>query len=221
MTSPLYTLYYGPGMANLAPHMVLEELGVPHALVQVDAKSGEHRREPYLSLNPTGRIPVLLDHAPDAGGRPIFETAAIMLHLADRHPEGGVMPPVGSPDRALAYQWLIHLTNTVQPAYVMYYYPERFVSDPGTAPDVMATAQARLMEMFALLDRALEGRDWLVGDRPTLADLFLLMMVRWGRNFAGRKPRDLPNLSRHAAAVMARPAIRRAFAAEGLAEPFY
>lgn len=212
----MLTLHYYPGNASLAPHMVLEELGLPYALELVDRTQGAQNSEGYRRLNPTGLIPTLVD-----GDQPIFETAAILLHLADMAPEKGLMPPVGTRDRALAYQWLIHLTNTVQPAYITYYYPDRYSTDPAHAPAVKAAAERRLDGMFDLLERALAGKDYLLGDDVCVADHMLLMMVRWGRNFAGRPPRTLPNLGAHAARMADRPAVRRAFEREGLAAPWY
>jgi glutathione S-transferase len=212
----MYKLYWNPGMANLAPHMALEAIGAPYELVRVDAGAKEHHGEAYRRLNPTGRIPTLVD-----GDQPIFETAAILLHLADRHPEAGLMPPVGSLERALAYQWLIHLTNSVQVTYLAYYYPERQVGNPAHAEGARQAAENRLNELFDLLETALEGREWLGGDRPGIVDFMLLMLVRWGRNFAGRPPRQLPNIGAHAARTAALPAVIRAFEQEGLTQPWY
>lgn len=212
----MYRLYGNSGMANLAPHMALETIGAPYEMVRVDTASKEHHGEAYLRLNPTGRVPVLVD-----GEQPIFETAAILLHLADRHPDAGLMPPLGSMERALAYQWLIHLTNSVQVAYLAYYYPERQVADPALADSVKQAAEARAGELFDLLDKALEGCDWLTGDKPGIVDFMLLMLTRWGRNFVGRPPRLLPNIGAHAARTAALPAVTRAFEQEGLAQPWY
>ena len=92
----MYQLYYSPGKANLAPHMLLEEIGAPYELVAVDTERGAHRDAAYLKLNPNGRLPVLVD-----GDLVLYETAAICLHLADRHPEAGLAPALGSAARQL------------------------------------------------------------------------------------------------------------------------
>ncbi|MFO1250971.1 MAG: glutathione S-transferase N-terminal domain-containing protein [Inhella sp.] len=104
-------LHFSPSSAAMAPHFLLRELDLPHELVRVDVAGGEHRREPYLKLNPNGQIPVLVD-----GDLVIHQTAAILLHLSDQ--AGRLLPAVGSRERALAYQWLIWLTNTLQPALI-------------------------------------------------------------------------------------------------------
>jgi glutathione S-transferase len=83
----IYKLYYYPGNANLAPHMLLEELGVDYELVLVDRGNNSHKSPEYLKLNPTGRIPVLID-----GDLVPFESAAICLHVAVRHPQAALAP---------------------------------------------------------------------------------------------------------------------------------
>ena len=79
----MYQLYYYPGNANLAPHILLEEIGADYELVLVDRNKNEQKSPAYLKLNPAGRIPVLVD-----GGLVLYEAAAICLHLADRHAGG-------------------------------------------------------------------------------------------------------------------------------------
>jgi len=84
-------LHYFPGNASMAPHALLEEIGVPYELAYVDRAVAAHKSPAYLRLNPNGLIPVLVDDAPPAGGSPLvlFETAAVCLHLADAHPRPG------------------------------------------------------------------------------------------------------------------------------------
>ncbi|HTZ78020.1 MAG TPA: glutathione S-transferase N-terminal domain-containing protein, partial [Stellaceae bacterium] len=77
----MYQLYYFPGNANLVPHMVLEEIGAPHELRLVDRSKGGLTSPDYLKLNPHARLPTLVD-----GDLVLYETAAICLHLVDRHP---------------------------------------------------------------------------------------------------------------------------------------
>ena len=95
----MYQLHYFPANANAAPHMLLEEIGVPYDLVLVDrAKNAQKSRE-YLKINPNGRIPTLVD-----GNLIISETTAIVLHLVDQHADAGLAPELGTPDRAKFYQ---------------------------------------------------------------------------------------------------------------------
>ena len=93
----MYTLFYFPGNASLMPHMLLRELGAPFELKLVDRASNAQGSAGYLKLNPTGKIPVLIHE-----GQAIYETAAIALYLADRHPEARLAPAFGAPEHEWA-----------------------------------------------------------------------------------------------------------------------
>ena len=82
-------LYYHPGNASLAPHMLLEEIGAPFELVLVDRANAAHKSPEYLKLNPNGQIPVLVE-----GDFVLYEAAAICLYLADRYPDAKLVPPL-------------------------------------------------------------------------------------------------------------------------------
>ena len=207
-------LYYYPGNASLLPHMALREAGAAFELRLVDRTKDAQHSADYLRLNPNGRIPVLVDN-----GLVLYEAAAITLHIADQHPDSGLAPPPGTPDRAQFYKWMIHLTNTPQAEYRAWFYPEQHTTDPTAAPGIKQAAAKRLGEMFAKIAAQLGKGPWLLGDRFSAADLFLLMLVRWGRAMPN-PPRDTPDLAAHAARVLARPAVQAAFAAEGLEGPF-
>ncbi len=212
----MYQLYYFPGNANLTPHMVLEEIGAPHELRLIDRSKGDHKSPAYLRLNPHGRLPTLVD-----GDLVLFETAAICLYLIDRHPEAGLAPKPGTAARAHFYKWLVYLTNTIQAEMLVYFYPERWAEGADAAAAVRRHAEAHLAEMFDRVEASLAASGpYLLGKEFSAADLYLLMLGRWSRGFE-RPARTLPHLGRLMEQVMARPAVQRAFAAEGLAAPFY
>ena len=126
----MYQLHYFPSNANSAPQMVLEELGQAYELVLVERGKNAQKSGEYLKINPNGRIPTLVD-----GGFALFEAAAIVLHLVDKHPEAGLAPKVGTPERAKFYQWLTFLTNSLQEELMIWQYPDRL-----TGTDAAATA---------------------------------------------------------------------------------
>jgi glutathione S-transferase len=97
----MITLYGMPGTRAGRVRWVLEELGLPYREVTLDRAKGEHRRPEYLGINPLGRVPALVD-----GDFVLTETAAICLHLAEQHPERGLAPRPGTPERARMNQWL-------------------------------------------------------------------------------------------------------------------
>lgn len=170
----MYLLYGAPGRASAAPEAMLEEIGAPYQYVEVDAEG--RRGAAYKELNPLGQVPTLVD-----GDRVIWEAAAICLYLCDRHPEAALAPPAGSPERGRFYQWLFFLSNTLQPTYMLWFYPDRYCSDPAGAARVREGAATRIAELWEVLDAALEPGPYLVGDRRGACDLYLYMLSDWHR----------------------------------------
>jgi glutathione S-transferase len=213
----MITLHYHPGNANLVPHMLLEELGVPFELVLVDRANAAHKSPGFLKLNPNGKIPVLVD-----GDLVLFETAAICLHLVDTHPDAHLAPPIATHARAHFYKWLIWSTNTLQAMLMHFFYAGRLVDDGNEsgAAQVKAHAEAQIGGMLDVLDRELaaHGKPWLLGEAYSAVDPYVLMLGRWTRSFA-RPARSLPHLGLYLQRVLARPAVQRAFATEKLAPP--
>ena len=208
-------LYYFPGNASFAPHILLEELGAPYELVLVDRNNNAHKSAEYLKLNPAGAIPTLVD-----GDDAIPETAAIMLHLADKHPNANMIPPLQTAARAQCYRWLIYMTNTVQAEMMHYFYPERLGSEH--AESVKQRATDRLMSMFDILDAQLaqSGGPYLLGSQYTIADIFLFMMCRWSRNMAN-PARSRPQLGPFLKLMSERAAVKRVYDQEQLVAPWY
>ena len=208
----MYTLFWAPGTAAMAPHAALEEIGAPYKLVKVDLKSGEHRKPEYLKLNPKGRVPVLV-----GDGGAFTESAAILMHLADCHPEAKLAPKAGTPERGRYYQWLLYLTNTVQPAIIDYFHPDWTFEDPTHQAALKASAERRVGAMFDYIDAELAKGDgpYLLGKRYFACDLFLAMLTRWTRYFA-RPAYQCPNVKRLTDLVKERPAMQRMMAAQGI-----
>ena len=213
-------LHYYPSNASFAPHVVLHELGIPFELELVDREQGAHKRADYLKLNPNGLIPVLVD-----GDTVLYETAAICLHLADTHPQAGLAPALGTPERAQMYKWSVWLTNTVQAMLIHYFYPERMVA-PGNAEgaeQVRAQARAMVGGYLQQIDEQLAGHGgpWLLGAQYTLADPLCAMLCRWTRGFSTRPAREFEHIGRYLERVFDRPAVRRAVETEKLPRPVY
>lgn len=208
----VYTLYYFPSNASAAPHMLLEEIGADHELVLVDKKAGAQKAPDYLKLNPTGRIPVLIDN-----GQVIFESAAIMLHLVDQHPQAGMAPAYGSPQRALFYQWLVFLTNSLQEAQMLWFYPERLVGeDQAAAAKIKQAAEQRIAGFLDIIEAHLQanGPNFL-GNSASAVDLYFTMLARWARGM-DFPPRGRSNVARLLDLTTNRPAVKQAYAQEGV-----
>jgi glutathione S-transferase len=206
-------LHYSPSDASLAPHMLLEEIGAPFVLKRVDRSVNAQKSPAYLKLNPNGLIPVLED-----GALVLFETAAILLHLADIHPHAQLVPALGTPPRAHFYKWLMWLANTLHATVVPFFYPQRWADDPGAVAQVKSHAEARAGQLLDLLDAELarHAGPWLLGDAYSAADPYALMLGCWTRHFK-RPAKALPHLGPYLRRVQARPAVQRALHTEGLA----
>ena len=209
-------LHYHPSDASLMPHIFLEELGVPFQLCLVDRSRNAQKSPEYLRLNPNGLIPVLVD-----GDVVLYETPAILLHLADTHAAAGLMPALGTPQRAQAYKWLVWLSNTVQTTLVHYFYAERYVPAEGVA-DFRARTEARLAPLLDQLEAQLlnSGGPWLLGETYTAADCMAFVLCCWTRNLQ-RPANSLPQLAAYIARMRQRPAVQRACATEQLPYTFF
>jgi glutathione S-transferase len=210
-------LHYFPGNASMTPHLLLRELGLPFELKYVDRAAGAHKSAEYLKLNPNGLIPVLVDD-----GLVLYETAAILLHLVDTNPGAGLAPPLGTPERAMFYKWLVWLSGTVVPMMQHYFYSERMVAPGNTAGalEVKAQAETRLNAMFDQIEAqfASHGGPWLLGDRFSALDPYVFMFCRWSRGFA-RPARTLPHIAPFLERMLARPAVQKVFEVEQLSAP--
>ena len=171
----------------MAPHAALAEIGVPYELVRVERNDAGESPPAYLALNPSGRVPTLED-----GDLVLTETAAILLHLADRYPDGPAHPPVRL-DRALGVLPVADLGDE--------HAPDRdrsaFSTPSATAHEgVSEAARAELETLFDRLDAHLATRDWVAGPERSIADLFISMVTRWGRHL-DPPAWERPNLRAH------------------------
>jgi glutathione S-transferase len=208
----MYTLYYSPGTASMVAHLALLEIGAPHKLELVDFKSDAQRNPEYLKLNPQGRVPTLI-----VDGRPVFESAAILMLLAERHPEAKLAPAPGTSERAAWYQWIVFMANTLMPTYRLWFYPPDAAGTDEHLPNVRAIIQARIEGAFDLLDAHLAANGpYMLGEFSGV-DLLLTMLMRWSRNMP-KPATQWPALKVLADSVRARASWKKLYEIEGLTE---
>lgn len=206
----MYTLYYAPSTASLAVHWMLIELGVPFETVKLDISGARDQDKPtYRALNPAGTVPTLV-----VDGVPVAETAAILMLLAERHPERGYAPPPGDMRRGPWLQMMMHLTNTLMPAFRCWYYPPEI----GDSAAAKAAQGRRIMQVWDRLDAQLaDGRPFLLGETLTTCDFLLTMLTRWSRNM--EKPAAAwPHLGAYISRMRAMPSLREVHTREGLTD---
>lgn len=167
-------LYYYPGACSLADHIVLEWIGAPYDLVEMSratVKSPE-----YLAINPGGNVPLLQD-----GDLLLTENVAILVYLAELHPEARLLGDGTLRGRAEVLRWLAFLNSDVHGAFKPIFSPTRFLPDEAFATDLANAARIRVRAFLERLDAQLEDRDWLTGER-SIADPYLFVMLRWAVN---------------------------------------
>ena len=155
MTAPL-RLHYAPDNASLILRLALEELGLDYEAVLVDRKTQGQTAPHYLRMNPNGTIPVL--ETPDGA---MFETAAILLWLADR--ERRLMPPPEAPARGRCLTWLFWCSNTLHIDLRQSFYPEKYIGDDRAhQAQLRAMLRGRLQNDLRMIDTALRQAPALV-----------------------------------------------------------
>jgi glutathione S-transferase len=198
-------LYFSPGACSLSPHIALREAGLAFDLVKVDTKT--HRFDgggDFYSVNPKGYVPVLeLD-----GGERLTEGPAIVQYIADRKPESGLAPKAGTLERVRLQEWLNFLTSEIHKGF-----SPLFSAD--TPEDYKPVVRKRLAGRFDWLSKELDGRDFLMGDRFTVADGYLFTLLGW-LPFVGMNLQAWPVLKAYRERIAGRPAVKEALKAEGL-----
>jgi len=201
----MYTLYWSPGSASMAPHGCLEESGAPYTLKLVDMSKKAHQGADYLALNPNGKIPTLVMDNGDV----LTESAAICMLIGDRHPDSGLAPVIGDPLRGHYYMWLTHLTNTLQQAMLEFYYPDRHTTSANGTEAVAAKARETIAGIWQRIDAHLTAKGpYLLGERFSAPDIFCHMLSNWQECCPDTYAR-FPAVKRLADLVAARPAMKR------------
>ena len=212
----MYVLHYSPDSASMAVRMVLEDLNLPYRLQLVNRDDNSRDRPAYRALQPLGLIPAL--ETPEGA---MFETAAILLWLADRHPEAGLAPAPGDAARGDFLKWFFYTSTNLHPALLQVFYPHRLIG-PEAADAVQAAAHARFVSFLPALEAVAAGEPgWLSPEGPTILGYYLAMLLRWMGSFAPESglrvdPATYPALHRMMAALELRPAAQNVARDEGL-----
>jgi len=217
-----YTLFYSPDSANIVVRMVLEELALPYEALEVDRTQEGQRSPEFLRFNPQGLLPVLVDPAQD---EPLFETAAILLHLADTH--HALQPPPAERGRLL--KWLFFLSNTLHADLRALFYSPRYVATEDAIAPLRIALHRRVTEHCALLEAEITRHQgpYLLGLQPTICDFYVAACLRWaqlyprGDALPSAQLAQWPRLMAMLRALEQRPAVQKAYALEGMEGPVF
>ena len=204
--------YYSPMSSATRCQWALEELGVPYEKHKLDLKAGEQKSPDFLAINPNGKIPALVD-----GDTRVFESLAIILYLGDRYGvEKGLWPKLGTPDHGDALSWAVWGTTEAMPNVI------QRVMHAGSAgfslpadkksPFLAEMAAEGWAARMKILDKRLEGREYLAGKGFTLADVATASVVGFAAMMAQLPLDPYKNVGAWAARCQSRPAMGRAMA---------
>ena len=199
-----YKLFYALGSAAMGTQVILEEIGAPYELIQTTIAMDEPRPPEQLALNPNGWIPILV-----WGEKAMYECAAITMFLCDRHPEAELAPAVDDVQRSLYLQTLVYFSNSVQNAFQLNYYPDRFADTPADEPSAQRRGNRRLRETWKVINDQIGDNKWALGERFSAVDIYLFMLTTWLQTSRGHPSVvEFPNVKRIADAVLPRKSVQ-------------
>jgi len=199
-----YHLFYAPGSAAMGTRVILEEIGASYELIESTIDMDKTRPPEQLAINPNGWIPVL-----KWDGNAMYECAAITVFLCDRYPDAGLAPAVDDPARGLYLQTLVYFSSSVQNAFQLDYYPDRFADTPNDEPSAQRRGTRRLRETWKVIDDQIGDNPWVLGARFSAVDIYLFMLTTWLRPSRGHPTIDeFPNVKRIAESVLPRESIQ-------------
>jgi GST-like protein len=204
-------LYSLPTPNGVKISIMLEETGLPYEPHLVRFDTDDQMTAEFRSLNPNNKIPAILDpHGPDGKPLPLFESGAILIYLADK---SGQFIPQDAAGRYEAIQWVMFQMGGIGPMFGQVGFFHKFAGKEyeDKRPRDRYVAEAR--RLLGVLEQQLEGRDWILGDSYSIADI---ATFPWVRNLAGFYEagelvgiQNFPNVTRALAAFVARPAVER------------
>lgn len=198
-------LYCKPGACSLSPHIVALECGLDFTQVNVDLqKKVTEQGEDYWQINPKGQVPALQFD----DGSILTEGVAIVQYLADLKPDRNLLAPTGSLTRYHTLEWLSFVSSELHKSFSPLFRPD-------TPEEYKSIARAQLEKKYQQVNEALQDKQWLLGLRFTVADVYLFVVTRWAKAIK----LDLVGLDALDAwfnRVAERPAVQAALKAEGL-----
>ena len=198
-----YVLYGDRGSGSATAELALALAGAEVDLCDVPLERNAQRDDAYAVVNPQQKLPTLV--TPD--GETLTESAAILVTLAERHPGAGLLPPVGSAERARALRWLVFIAAEIYPVVEMIDYPERFQPEgEATAGERREALREHLRgtwkRRWLLVEHAASGNPWFLAEGPSAVDIYAAVVSRWAQTSDWR-PGNLPRVEAIAAALAA------------------
>ena len=199
---------FGP-TRSIRVRWTLQELGVDFEPVRINLVAGEHQRPEFLKINPAGKIPVLID-----GDLVLTESVAIVLYLAEKYSNKGLLP-ANLDQRAQVHRWLLFAaTELEQPLWRISRHTALYPEEQRLPADVIIAGR-EFKEMATVLEKHMQGREFVVGDSASVADFVMAYTLDWGNEvrLLDGCPQLVAYMKRMYARPLAPPRIAKAFAA--------
>ncbi len=175
MTEPL-TLYSAKGSGAVAVEAALTLIGRPYAPIDVFDWSGDPTDgEKVLAANPMRQVPALV--LPD--GEVLTESAAILIWLAEQHPEAGLAPAPGAPGRAQFLRWMSYVSSAIYSLYWVKDDPARLAPDPAARPALVEAAHDRIADCWRMMGEQITPGAFILGDELSVLDLYVAVVSRF------------------------------------------
>lgn len=195
----MITVYGYPKTRTNRVTWMLEELGVEYQYKLIDLMKGEGRSEPYLAINPSGKVPSLSDN-----GLILTESAAMLTYLGDKYGTPPLMPTPGSPERAMHDQWLCFaIAELEQPLWTVGKHKFALPKE-RRVPEIFETAVWEFQKALGLLSKGLGDSEYILGNDFSAADILIGHTLFWGLSF--KQPIEQENLSAYINRLKNRPA---------------
>ena len=200
-----YKLYGDKGSGSATVELALAEIGVECDICDVRIEHDAQRDSEYASINAQRKLPTLITPA----GETLTESAAILLTLAERHPQANLLPEAGSPERAHALRWLLFIATEIYPIIEIIDYPRRFQPDgdeisEDRCQEIRDHVRTIWKRRWLLVEDAAAGNPWFLAGRFSLLDIYAAVISRWAQTSDWHLT-NLPHVERMAAATAARP----------------
>lgn len=170
-----YVLYGAKGWGSVIVEAALTLMGVPYRNVDLPYGKWPAEDEELVRLNPLKQVPALVLPS----GELMTESGAILLYLAEQHPEAGLAPPPGSPERAQFLRWMVYVPAQVYPMYWVRDVPSRLAQGEDAEALIKARTAERIADCWAAMDAQVSPGRYILGDRMTVLDLYVTIMSRW------------------------------------------
>jgi len=169
------TLYGAPGFGSVAVEATMKLLGVPYEAVDIAADNPDAFLEAAAAVNPLKQVPALVLPS----GELMTESAAMMIWLADQHPEARMAPALDDPRRAQFLRWMIYIPAAIYSMFWVRDVPARLAADPEAEKVVMERTAERIAECWKLMDQQVNPGRYILGDDLSVLDLYVTMVSRW------------------------------------------